>query len=286
MLGLDGIVYPFGSARTCPDISGQHHEDVHFGFEFATDIEATPDGRGYWTLVTDVRFISFAFVGFHHCDYLQDLPGLDSNVYRYEGFNLVDMRDGEHAVSLSALPSGKGYWVFTDRGRVIPFGSAQWYGDMSNVPLNGPILDSVATPTGRGYWMVASDGGIFAFGDAKFYGSMGGTRLNQPVMSMAPDPDGTGYWLVASDGGIFAFSAPFYGSMGSTPLNRPVVGIVASPTGRGYLMVAEDGGIFAFGDVPFHGSLGGSPPLWPIVSVSVVPWRLGKCAPPCTFVAV
>lgn len=58
-------------------------------------------------------------------------------------------------------------------------GNAQFYGDMGNVRLNGPVLDSVATPSSWGYYMVASDGGIFSFGDAKFSGSMGGKPLNK-----------------------------------------------------------------------------------------------------------
>src|SRR5207237_1300695 len=80
----------------------------------------------------------------------------------------------EEVTSLSATPSGRGYWIFTNRGRVLTFGDAVSYGDMAKVTLNGPVLDSIPTPTGHGYYMVASDGGIFAFGDAVFRGSMGG----------------------------------------------------------------------------------------------------------------
>jgi len=262
MLGFDGTVYAFGSAPHCG------HLDVFVSIgEFGADIEPTPDGRGYWVLD------GLNYVDFVHCGLNEPYDPNDRAFFDYEWNNFFEERllPGEIPISISALPDGTGYWVFTDRGRALPFGAAQWYGDMGNVPLNGPVLDSVATPTGRGYWMVASDGGIFSFGDAQFYGSMGGQRLNAPVMSMAPDPDGVGYWLVASDGGIFAFGAPFYGSMGATPLNQPISGIVESPTGGGYLMVAEDGGIFTFGDVPFWGSLGASPPAWPIMSVAVMP---------------
>src|SRR5581483_10824175 len=127
---------------------------------------------------------------------------------------------GEAPASLSATPSGAGYWVFTTRGRVLAFGDAPFLGDMTGTVLNGPVLDSVATPSGRGYYLVASDGGIFAFGDARFAGSMGGRRLNAPVRSLVPDGDGDGYWLVASDGGVSAFGAPFRGSMAGRPGGR------------------------------------------------------------------
>jgi ribosomal protein L24E len=248
MVSADGRVHRFGSAPFCG------HSDMVSSRQ-ATDVEVTPNGQGYWILV------SGGYVDFKDC-------GMPSDDWRkYVHNNSVRLNVGERAVSLSVLPDGTGYWVFTDRGRAIPFGNAQFYGDMANVPLNGPVLGSVATPKGTGYWMVASDGGIFAFGDAKFSGSTGNLKLNKPVMSMAPDPDGTGYWLVASDGGIFAFDANFKGSMGGTKLNKPVSGMVPGP--NGYLMVAEDGGIFAFGDVAFHGSLGATPSSSPITAVAL-----------------
>ena len=74
---------------------------------------------------------------------------------------------------MSATPTGQGYWIFTNRGRVTAKGDAIHRGDMASTPLNGPVLDSIPTPTGNGYYMVGSDGGIFAFGDAAFSGSMG-----------------------------------------------------------------------------------------------------------------
>jgi hypothetical protein len=172
---------------------------------------------------------------------------------------------GERLTSISATPSGSGYWLFSSKGRVFPFGDAGFFSDMSGHMLNSPVLGSVPTPTGRGYYMVASDGGIFAFGDAVFHGSMGGSRINQPVRGIVPDGDGVGYWLVAADGGVFSFDASFRGSMGSVRLNRPIVGMV--PFGNGYLMVAGDGGVFVFSDRPFLGSLGDNPPATPVVSI-------------------
>ena len=253
MLGIDGTVYAFGEAPFCG------HDDTFFPYYYAVDLLPFPDNSGYWTL-------SDNYVQANYCGDAWDFYSKN-----YESDNFISSLAGDEAVvSMSATPDGSGYWVFTTRGRAIPFGSAQWYGDMSGTTLNGPVLDSVATPSGHGYYMVASDGGIFTFGDARFSGSMGGTRLNQPVMSMAPDPDGRGYWLVASDGGIFTFDTPFYGSMGAVRLNEPISGIVASPTGAGYLMVAMDGGVFTFGDVRFHGSLGASPPQWPVWSIAAM----------------
>ncbi len=244
MLGSDGKVYAYGQAAHLGDPSAVLPADVK-----VVHLEPTPSGNGYWIL--DSRGGVYAF---------GDASAPGSVV-------VSQLKPGEKVTSLSATPSAKGYWVFTNRGRAMAFGDATPFGDMSGIPLNGPVLGSVATPSGRGYYMVASDGGVFAFGDAKFRGSMGATKLNSPVESLVPTADGAGYWLVAGDGGIFAFdSAPFRGSMGATRLNQPVVGMVRY--GNGYLMVGADGGVFNFSDRAFAGSLGDNPPDKPIVSVA------------------
>lgn len=239
MLESNGTVFGFGDVRPLlPAI----HEPV-------VSISMTPSGA-YWVLGRN---------GVVHARAVQ-----------YHGDAQIPA--GDRATSISGLMDGTGYWVFTDKGRVLAFGSAVNYGDMSATPLNDGIVASVATTTGKGYWLVGADGGIFTFGDAKFYGSTGDLRLNEPVVGMAPDPDGTGYWLVASDGGMFSFEAPFRGSVPETlkpgqRLNKPVTGAIAY--GDGYLMVAADGGIFSFSNRPFFGSLGSSPTPQPVIGVAV-----------------
>jgi len=243
MVGQTGIVYAFGDAR--------HYGNADvtpFGPGVtATDIESRPnDNAGYWILDSAGHVYAFGSASW---------------------FGNAGLAAGERATSIAGTKTGKGYYVFTDRGRAIKFGDAVFRGDMSGTPLNGPVLDSTLSGAGDGYYMVGSDGGIFSF-NAKFHGSMGGQPLNAPVNGMAGDPDNVGYWLVASDGGIFAFKAPFKGSMGGAPLNRPVIGMVAY--GDGYLMVSSDGGIFKFSSKAFRGSLGGNPPAVPIASVAPI----------------
>jgi hypothetical protein len=113
----------------------------------ATDVEITPNNKGYWILI-DGGSVDFKDCGMSTADH-----------QAYALNNTVPLAAGEKAVSLSALPDGTGYWVFTNRGKAVPFGNAQFYGDMSTTALNGAILGSVATSTGKGYWMVGSDGG-------------------------------------------------------------------------------------------------------------------------------
>ncbi len=243
MVAADGEVYAFGDARALGDAALPPGVD-------AVDIEPTPSGNGYW--IVDSA---------GHVSAMGDARWMGNA-------DAARLAVGEKVTSISATPTGDGYWLFTTRGRVLPRGDAAFHGDMSAIPLNGPVLDSVPSASGDGYYMVASDGGIFTFGDARFLGSMGDKKLNAPVQSLVPDGDGRGYWLVAADGGVFTFDAPFRGSMGDTRLNRPVTGMVRF--GNGYLMVAEDGGIFDFSDREFFGSLGAHPPARPIVSVAAL----------------
>jgi hypothetical protein len=228
---------------------GQMKNWGNSGSTGVTKLEPTPSRFGYWLVTASGKVY----------------PRGDARVIGSLANGVL--RSGEIVSSMSATPTGRGYWLFTNRGRVFAKGDAKSYGDMSGVPLNGPVVGSVATPTGKGYYMVGSDGGIFSFGDAAFRGSMGGTKLNAPVRGIVPTSTNKGYWLVATDGGIFAFGdATFRGSMGGTKLNKPVVGMVRY--GNGYLMVASDGGIFSFSNKPFYGSLGANPPPSPVVSAA------------------
>ncbi|MEO1061322.1 MAG: FG-GAP repeat protein [Actinomycetota bacterium] len=246
MIESDGQLYGFGDPIE-PWAPRSGATGVGGG---AVYVDVTGDGRGAWVLKEDGT-VSVVGSAQHH-------GNLDPGV----------LEPGETPSALSATPNGDGYWIFTSRGRAVARGAAQFFGDVSQLPLNGPVVASTATPSGLGYYMIGSDGGVFAFGDAEFHGSMGGIPLNQPVNGIAPDPDGEGYWLVASDGGIFSFKADFRGSMGSVPLNGPVVGAVAF--GDGYLLVGSDGGLFNFSSLDFIGSLGSNPPDTPVRGVAAV----------------
>jgi hypothetical protein len=239
VVDAEGVLTSFGDLPRFRSVSGAPTSPI-------VDIVTTATGDGGWVLDASGAVNSFGAT-------LHDPPS-------------ATLRAGERATSISVNSSNDGWWIFTDRGRAIALGSATDHGDLDGSPLNGPIVDSIATPDDLGYYLVAADGGVFAFGSAVFSGSMGGTTLNAPIRALVPDPDGDGYWLVAADGGVFAFGAPFRGSLGGLTLNAPVTGMV--PYGDGYLMVAADGGVFVFSELPFVGSLGGSTTTSPVVAVA------------------
>ncbi|MCP4088084.1 MAG: hypothetical protein GY745_24030 [Actinomycetia bacterium] len=222
-------------------------------------------GTGGSVTVTGSQFRS-ALAAEEACVKTTTTPGcMKSDWFRVTNF------DSSPAVGMAADDSGA-YWVTADDGAVFAYAGGHYWGSMSGLVLNEPMINIAARDDGLGYWLVAQDGGIFAFGGAGFFGSTGSISLNQPVVGMAPTPSGKGYWMVASDGGIFAYGdARFHGSTGGVALNQPVVAMAPTPSGNGYWLVASDGGIFAYGDARFRGSMGGVDLLAPVVAMAATP---------------
>ena len=265
MLGWDGSVYPFGSARSYGAPStGLPYEPPPTLPPYVA-IASTPDGLGYWILSCTKGA----------CPVVDNYGDAGS-------FSLSTSSDLSFPVAIATTADGKGYWVASADGQVLLAGDAVDFGSPKEqgLKLAGDIVNMVATPDGKGYWMLGSDGGVFTYGDAEFYGSTGNMKLDKPAVAMAPTHDGKGYWFVAADGGIFSFGdATFHGSTGqlnpSLPLGgtnsivaalvKPVNGMVVTSDGGGYWLVASDGGVFTFGDAGFVGSLGGQSIPSPIV---------------------
>ena len=165
-------------------------------------------------------------------------------------------KGGPPVVGGAATPSGMGYWLVDEKGRVFPFGDAQFNRPDETLQLNRPIVAMAAAPDGEGYWLFGADGGVFGFGSARFHGSLADVPLQADILAgCAIRAGGTvGYLMVAGDGGAFAFPEDgSHGSMGGVGLHAPVIGVAATPSGEGYWLFAEDGGVFAFGDAPFRG---------------------------------
>ncbi len=70
-------------------------------------------------------------------------------------------------------PSGKGYYLITDRGAVYTFGPVPFHGAATDVVV-APIVDATFAPDRRGYWMVDSEGHVYAFGNAPYHGNLSG----------------------------------------------------------------------------------------------------------------
>ena len=61
----------------------------------------------------------------------------------------------ERAVAKAADPVGSGDWLTDSDGEVYAFGSASYYGSLTNMQLNSPVVGIASAPDGKGYWLVA-----------------------------------------------------------------------------------------------------------------------------------
>ncbi|MCP3934447.1 MAG: hypothetical protein GY708_03645 [Actinomycetia bacterium] len=247
LLGESGEVFTFGGAVDRGDAQLEDHLR-------ATAIDTTGTGDGYIVVASDWSVHPFG-----------DAPTVTPDA--------GDLGQGDVPVDVRIDPLNRGYWIFSDTGRVVSVGDVPHLGDVSNLDLAGAVIAGEVNSVGDGYRMLGTDGGVFSFGTDRFLGSipevLPGVTLQCPIVGLvASSPNG--YWLVGCDGGVFAFGdAPFVGSLpglGVTPVS-PVNAMV--PYGAGYLLIAGDGGVFAFGG-EFLGSLGDKELTSEIIAIAVV----------------
>jgi hypothetical protein len=178
-------------------------------------------------------------------------------------------------VGAAAAPSGgadgRGYWVATAGGQIVPFGEVGSPGDLTPGGVPGRVVSIQATPSQQGAWLTDSNGVVYVVGDAPFYGAPSAERVAD-VAAFASTASGDGYWIATRGARVYAYGSsvavPGPGPAGME-LNRPIVGMSTPATGAlGFWLVATDGGVFSFGDARFHGSTGNIRLNKPIVGMA------------------
>lgn len=154
-------------------------------------------------------------------------------------------------------------------GELLAWGDAKFYGDLSHVGIESPILAVAATPSGEGYWLMEAGGRMHPFGDAP---SLGSPTLpaDEYAIGLAATPTGKGYWQVTQTGAVYATGdAGFFGSAaGTLGDDVGIMDMAATPSGKGYWLVDDAGGVHAFGDAGFFGSAASLPPRYPITGLA------------------
>ncbi len=156
------------------------------------------------------------------------------------------------------------YYLLSGHGKVLTFGNAEYYGDMTYIP-NAPDYNSLKIaplPDDSGYYILTTDGGIYTFGSAKFYGSVYDIP-NAPIktpIDIKVTPDGKGYYVLTADGGVYTFGdAQFYGSLFNIPASalpdKTPVSLTLTKDGKGYYITTSNGSVYTFGDAYFYGSV-------------------------------
>ena len=154
-------------------------------------------------------------------------------------------------------------------GELLTYGDARYYGDLSHVAIESPILAVAGTPSGEGYWMMEASGRMHPFGDAPDLGSpdLPGAEY---AIAVVPTPSGKGYWLASQTGGVYPMgdAGNFGSAAGTLAGDVEIVDLAATPTGKGYWLLDGGGGVRAFGDAAFYGSAASLPPRYPITGIA------------------
>ncbi len=119
------------------------------------------------------------------------------------------------AVTLLGSPLSKGLYIVGSGGWVESVkGDLPYYGSLSRVKLNAPIVSGAVTSQCDGYWLLGADGGVFTFGAARFHGSLSGVIAENSARSILPLFDGSGYWILCRSGKVYALgNCAYLGSM-------------------------------------------------------------------------
>jgi hypothetical protein len=83
---------------------------------------ATPDGHGYWVLLSDGEVFAYGNAARDGSPASSDFNGLDA------------------ASTIFATSDGEGYWVSSAAGAVFNYGDAPSDGGVSGTHLNGSII--------------------------------------------------------------------------------------------------------------------------------------------------
>ena len=171
----------------------------------------------------------------------------------------------EIVVGIAATASGHGYWLFTNKGRVIRFGDADWFGQIFPGLHNGPIVGAAGRRSGTATPWSAPTVPSYAYGVAGSTGRRRSSGFAEPLVGMAVSTTGSGYWLVAADGGVFAYGVAFRGS--AVAADAPTI-IGAAPFADGYVVVDDQGRVQNFSSAATAPSLPASALVFGITGIA------------------
>jgi hypothetical protein len=179
---------------------------------------------------------------------------------------------GRGATGTVAIAPGpdQSFWTLDRAGRVLSFGAAATFGDLSTMGDSHGGVDIEGLPGGSGYWILTGAGGVWAFGAAGWYGSLARSGASTRGLRIHATPSGQGYWILGRNGGMYIFGdAQWYGSA----LRRGVSGAVdfwPTPSGHGYWVLIANGSVLSFGDAPELGNMGSLGISWRRPAVAIL----------------
>ncbi|MDQ3661087.1 MAG: hypothetical protein M3454_08550 [Actinomycetota bacterium] len=177
LLSRNGAVKAFGDARYrggARKYSGR-----------AVTVAPTPTGKGYWILARGGRVIALGDAdhfggmrgsGSRWTDLALTPTGAGYLLFSAAGgvaafgdaTQLGDALDAglDSPVTAGIAHGADGYWLVTERGRILSFGDAPDLEPLGLAGANAALVDAAATRTGAGLWLAGERGKIYERGDA------------------------------------------------------------------------------------------------------------------------
>jgi L-ascorbate metabolism protein UlaG (beta-lactamase superfamily) len=198
-LTRDGAVKAFGDARYR---GGARKYSMR-----ATAVAPTPTGKGYWILARGGRVFAMGDAehfggrrgsGSRWTDLAPTPTGSGYRLFSAAGAvaafgdatHLGDALDAglQSRVAAGIAHGAAGYWIVTERGRILSFGDAPAFEPLKLAGPGASIADAAATSTGAGLWLAGELGKIYERGDAQ------SLRVEQERgrsfdLSLIPEPD-------------------------------------------------------------------------------------------------
>lgn len=244
-----GGTYYRSGLRTCiAQRTGAKVEDYYAPFDTVlwTYAMASHPVRGYWVADDDGNIYGFG-----------DAADYDSSTYGAVpiGYSAgINGANNIHVISIAAHPSGKGYWVLDNTGKVYAYGAATHFGETVigvHPYMDGHnAMDITPTYTGNGYWVCYSNGVIIGFGDATpSYTTLPITPAYNYMVNYGPT-----YLYLYPAGNPYGFEVR-YAASSAYSFHRACTSVVGHPTKMGFWAADGCGQVFAYGAAEFHGEL-------------------------------
>ena len=150
-----------------------------------TGVAPTPTGKGYWILARGGRVIPLGDAehfggkrgsGRRWTDLAPTPTGAGYLLFSGAGevaafgdaVHFGDALDADlHSPVTAGIAHGaEGYWLVTERGRILSFGDAPAFEPLKLAGPDAALVDAGATATGTGLWLAGEQGKVYERGDA------------------------------------------------------------------------------------------------------------------------
>jgi len=177
LLSRNGVVKAFGDARYR---GGARKYSIR-----VTALAPTPTGKGYWILARGGRVIPVGDAehfggkkgsGSRWTDLAPTPTGAGYLLFSAAGevaafgdaVHLGDALDAglDSPVTAGLAHGTGGYWLVTERGRILSFGDASIFEPLQLAGPDAALADAAATMTGAGLWLAGEQGKVYERGDA------------------------------------------------------------------------------------------------------------------------